>query len=398
MNNLLLIDDDKDFSDFFVAAIQSKGANCQVLSEPKKIINLNLEAIDHIIIDLLMPEFDGLQILRFLKEVDYRGDISVTSGQDQSLLDSAKEICQLHKLSFHSVLKKPFDLSTLDTITKKKCVEQIKNTKIKPREPNDSELTIALKAAIDSQSLDVYFQPKVNMSNLLITGFEALARWSLNGNFIPPTRFIPLAESTGLIDKLTQVIVEKSLKHYSRIQAHQCKPSLSINFSALELNTSNLPDLLKSKIEQYQVASERITLEITETVFLEKNPLSLEVLTRLRLMGFKLSIDDFGAGYSSVNMLQNGPFTELKIDRAFVSTIHCNEQSRIIVQSIVEMAKRLELLVVAEGIEDQITQEGLTKMNCLIGQGYFFSKPMPAHLVNDWLTNWYKHNNLTTLN
>jgi EAL domain-containing protein (putative c-di-GMP-specific phosphodiesterase class I)/ActR/RegA family two-component response regulator len=398
MNNLLLIDDDKDFSDFFVAAIQSKGANCQVLSEPKKIINLNLEAIDHIIIDLLMPEFDGLQILRFLKEVDYRGDISVTSGQDQSLLDSAKEICQLHKLSFHSVLKKPFDLSTLDTITKKKCVEQIKNTKIKPREPNDSELTIALKAAIDSQSLDVYFQPKVNMSNLSIIGFEALARWSLNDNFIPPTRFIPLAESTGLIDKLTQVIVEKSLKHFSLIQAHQCKPSLSINFSALELNTSNLPDLLKSKIEQYQVASERITLEITETVFLEKNPLSLEVLTRLRLMGFKLSIDDFGAGYSSVNMLQNGPFTELKIDRAFVSTIHCNEQSRIIVQSIVEMAKRLELLVVAEGIEDKITQDALTKMHCLIGQGYFFSKPMPAHLVNDWLTNWYKNNNLTTLN
>jgi|MDSY01.2.fsa_nt_gb EAL domain-containing protein (putative c-di-GMP-specific phosphodiesterase class I)/ActR/RegA family two-component response regulator len=398
MNNLLLIDDDQDFSEFFVAAINSKGANCQVLSEPKKIINLNLEAIDHIIIDLLMPEFDGLQILRFLKEIDYRGDISVTSGQDQSLLDSAKEICQLHKLSFHSVLKKPFDLSTLDTITKKKCVEQIKNNKIAPTEPSDSELTTALKTAIDSQCLDVYFQPKVNMSNSLITGFEALARWSLNGKFIPPTRFIPLAESTGLINKLTQVIVEKSLKHFARIQAHHSKPSLSINFSALELNTSNLPDLLKSKIDQYQVASERITLEITETVFLEKNTLSLEVLTRLRLMGFKLSIDDFGAGYSSVNMLQNGPFTELKIDRAFVSTIHCNEQSRIIVQSIVEMAKRLELSVVAEGIEDKITQDGLTKMNCLIGQGYFFSKPMPAHLVNDWLTNWYKNNNLTTIN
>lgn len=398
MNNLLLIDDDQDFSDFFVAAIQSKGANCQVLSEPKKIINLNLEAIDHIIIDLLMPEFDGLQILRFLKEIDYRGDISVTSGQDQSLLDSAKEICQLHKLSFHSVLKKPFDLLTLDKITQKKCVAQIKDNNIRPTEPNDSELTIALKTAIESQYLDVYFQPKVNMSNLLITGFEALARWSLNGNFIPPTRFIPLAENNGLIDKLTQVIVEKSLQHFARIQAHPSKPSLSINFSALELNTSNLPDLLKSKIDQYQIASERITLEITETVLLEKNTLSLEVLTRLRLMGFKLSIDDFGAGYSSVNMLQNGPFTELKIDRAFVSTIHGNEQSRIIVQSIVEMAKRLELSVVAEGIEDKITQDTLTKMNCFIGQGYFFSKPMPAHLVNDWLTNWYKNNNLTTRN
>jgi EAL domain-containing protein (putative c-di-GMP-specific phosphodiesterase class I) len=115
-------------------------------------------------------------------------------------------------------------------------------------------------------------------------------------------------------------------------------------------------------------------------------------------MGFKLSIDDFGAGYSSVNMLQNGPFTELKIDRAFVSTIHCNEQSRIIVQTIVEMAKRLELSIVAEGIEDQITQDGLTKMNCLIGQGYYFSKPMPANQVNDWLKTWYENKNTTVMN
>ncbi len=394
MDNLLLIDDDRDFSDFFVAALNSKGVNCQVLCQPKEIVNLNLETIDHIIIDLLMPEFDGLQILRYLKEINFRGDISVTSGQDQSLLDSAKEICQLHKLSFHSVLKKPFDLSSLDALTRKNASELDKHNKISASEPSDSELVNALKLAIENQCLEVYFQPKVNMSNHSVIGFEALARWFLNGKFIPPTRFIPLAESHGLINQLTQIIIEKSLKHFSRIQAHHCQPSLSINFSALELNTSNLPDLLKSKIEQYHIISERITLEITETVFLEKNTLSLEVLTRLRLMGFKLSIDDFGAGYSSVNMLQNGPFTELKIDRAFVSTIHCNEQSKIIVQSIVEMAKRLELSIVAEGIEDQITQDVLTQMNCLIGQGYFFSKPMPTTQVSEWLHTWYQNKHL----
>ena len=398
MNNLLLIDDDKDFSDFFVTAIHSKGINCQVLTEPKEILNLNLDAIDHIIIDLLMPEFDGLQILRFLKDIDYRGDISVTSGQDQSLLDAAKEICQLHKLSFHSVLKKPFDLSYIDTLTRKKDVKKVQNITICPTELSDSELTTALKLAIETQSLDVYFQPKVNISNYSVTGFEALARWFLNGNFIPPTRFIPLAERNGLISKLTQVIVEKSLKHFSVIQAHYSQPTLSINFSALELNVSNLPDLLRSKIAQHQIPSKRIILEITETVLLEKNTLSLEVLTRLRLMGFKLSIDDFGAGYSSVNMLQNGPFTELKIDRAFVSTIHCNEQSRIIVQSIIEMAKRLELSIVAEGIEDQITQDNLTKMGCLIGQGYYFSKPMPPNQVNNWLNTWYQDRNLAKAN
>ncbi len=398
MNNLLLIDDDKDFSDFFVAAITSKGFSCQVLSEPKKILNLNLESIDHIIIDLLMPEFDGLQILRFLKEIDYRGNISVTSGQDQSLLESAKEICQLHKLSFHSALKKPFDLSLLDTFVTENKIAQNAYNKTRNSELSDKELLPALKLAIETKCLEVYFQPKVNMNNNTIIGFEALARWLLNGNYIPPTRFIPLAETSGLINQLTQVVLEKSLKLFSLIQHHHSKPTLSINFSALELNSSSLPDLLKSKINDYQVAADRITLEITETVLLEKNTLSLEVLTRLRLMGFKLSIDDFGTGYSSVNMLQNGPFTELKIDRAFISTIHCNEQSRIIVQSIVEMAKQLELAVVAEGIEDKVTKDGLTSMHCQIGQGYFFSKPMPASQVSKWLTNWYQHKNLISVN
>lgn len=394
MNKLLLIDDDKGFSDFFVAAIKSKGGDCQVLSEPKKILTLNLEAINHIIIDLLMPDFDGLQILRFLKEIDYRGNISVTSGQDHSLLESAKQICQLHHLSFHSVLKKPFDLSCLDSLTQKKAVEQNINIKDKPVELSDRELTTALKLAIENQHLDVYFQPQVNMTNHTVTGFEALARWCLDGNFIAPTRFIPLAESNGLISKLTQVIVEKSLKHFSTFESHFSQPNLSINFSALELNESNLPDLLKNKIEQYQIASERITLEITETVLLEKNTLSLEILTRLRLMGFKLSIDDFGTGYSSVNMLQNGPFTELKIDRAFVSTIHSSEQSKIIVQSIVEMAHRLKLCIVAEGIEGQVTMDGLIGMHCQIGQGYFFSRPMPAKKINHWLNSWYKNKTL----
>jgi EAL domain-containing protein (putative c-di-GMP-specific phosphodiesterase class I) len=153
----------------------------------------------------------------------------------------------------------------------------------------------------------------------------------------------------------------------------------------LELGQSNLPDLLISKIEQYNLASEQITLEITETVMLPKNTLSLEVLARLRLMGFKLSIDDFGAGYSSVNMLQNGPFTELKIDRAFISALDKNEQSRIIVSSIVQMAKKLHLIVVAEGIEQQTIVDELIKINCTIGQGYFYSRPMPVHDVIIWL-------------
>lgn len=387
MVTLLLIDDDKDFTEFFVAAIEESGIKCQVLNQSKKILQYNLTGIDHIIIDLLMPDFDGLQILRFLKESRYSRYISVTSGQDQSILNAAREICQLHQLNFHSVLKKPFDLSCLDALIIDHVDGGIIIEKPKPLIKNDTELLEQLKLAISTQSLEVYFQPKVDMVSYEIQGFEALARWDLDGAFIPPTQFIPLAERSGLIGKLTEVIVEKSLRYFTQFKHLLAHPNLSINFSALELGQSNLPDLLISKIKQHNMASEQITLEITETVMLQKNTLSLEVLARLRLMGFKLSIDDFGAGYSSVNMLQNGPFTELKIDRAFISELDKSDQSRIIVNSVVQMAKKLNLNVVAEGIEEQTIVDELIKMNCLTGQGYLFSRPMPLQDVIIWLEN-----------
>ena len=385
---MLLIDDDQDFGHFFVDALASKGLECQVLNEPGRILDYDLSLLDHIVIDLLMPDLDGLQILRILKDANYSGRITLISGRDKSLLESAREICQLHQLNFHSILKKPFDLSSLDALIHSDIQEFVKITPLISTELSDKKLTEELADAIEKKTLEVYFQPKIQLADYEVKGFEALARWCLAGVFIPPVRFIALAESTGLIRPLTELIVDKSLQGFSSFKGHSNDLSLSINFSALELDQGDLPDLLHRKTEEYAIATENIILEITETVLLEKNILSLEVLTRLRLMGFKLSIDDFGAGYSSVNMLQNGPFTELKIDRAFVSSVGCSEQSRIIVQSIVAMAQRLNMDVVAEGVEDQATVKELIETNCLIGQGYWFGRPIPREDVNTWLKEW----------
>lgn len=167
---------------------------------------------------------------------------------------------------------------------------------------------------------------------------------------------------------------------------------LAINLSSTELGQEDLPDVLLKKVQHYNIPCETVTLEITETVLLEKNTTSLEVLTRLRLMGFKLSIDDFGSGYSSVNMLQNGPFTELKIDRVFIDSIDNKDQSKIIVKSVIDMATQLGLTVVSEGIETVDEANQLIEMDCIAGQGYFFSRPMPANAVNEWLRTWNSPN------
>jgi len=399
MKNLLLIDDDEQFAHFFAMATKSMGMNCEVINKSKDIMLFDLRSIEHIIIDLLMPEYDGLQILRFLKEKDYHGHISFTSGQDISLLKSAQELCELHQLRFHSILKKPFSLYCLDELfslesfVKKPNKEQFKlvNT---PVEVSDTELKHHLKVAIENSTLDVFFQPQIELKTKKVNGFEALARWSLSGCFIPPTRFIAIAEKGGMISQLTEFIIDKSLQQFSTFMSSIKQSSLSINLSALELSHSNVPDLLKQKAAEHNIAPNRITIEITETVLLEKNTLSLEILTRLRLMGFNLSIDDFGTGHSSVNMLQSGPFTELKIDREFISSINSSNQSRVIVESIIEMAKRLNLRIVAEGVEDKITTDNLIEIGCTVAQGYVFAKPMAKSELLTWLDDWHKIHNI----
>ncbi len=386
---LLLIDDDKDFTDFFVEAVGELDVTCTALTKSTDILHYDLDNTEHIIIDLSMPDFDGLQILRFLKDVKYDGYISVASGQTGSVLESAKEICQLHQLNFHTLLRKPFDLSFLNKLIPAHRESKSSAIGFPIKFPCDKTLVKRLDNAIKEQAIDVYFQPKINLKTREVIGFEALARWFLEGVFIPPEKFISLAEKNQLMPDLTLLIIDKSLQHYLLLdQKNNNKFGLAINLSSTELKQENLPDILCNKLHQYNISCDKITLEITETVLLEKNTTSLEVLTRMRLMGFKLSIDDFGSGYSSVNMLQNGPFTELKIDRTFIESINLKKQSKIIVKSIVDMATQLGLDVVSEGIETPEEARQLIEMNCQTGQGYFFSRPMPASTVNEWLFYW----------
>jgi len=252
----------------------------------------------------------------------------------------------------------------------------------KPRKRTDvNEIETSLQQAINNNELDVYFQPKFNLESKQLIGFEALARWFRNNAFIAPDDFIPIAEKTGYIHQLSRYIVSLSFKKFAQIRCLQPHLTLAINFSASELNQPNLPDFIYLQAKKFNIPPKQITAEITETVYMEKNSESLSTLARLRILGFKLSIDDFGTGYSSVNMLRDGPFTELKIDRSFVNKIISDEQTKIIVKSIINMASELKLDIVAEGIENKKTMLMLTSMANVIGQGYYFSKPLPLEEI-----------------
>jgi len=178
VNKILLIDDDICFAGFFSDAIAHFGFTCEVLNDSMQIGEHDMHSYSHVVIDLLMPNYDGLQILEHLKKVDYRGYISVVSGQDQSVLKSAQEVCRMHQLAFHTALQKPFDLSHLERLTRAIPSTTTAHSGTKSQNTfNEPEMLRALQVALEEETLDVHFQPKFNLCDNRVVGFEALARW-----------------------------------------------------------------------------------------------------------------------------------------------------------------------------------------------------------------------------
>ena len=224
---------------------------------------------------------------------------------------------------------------------------------------------------------------------MAFVGVEALARWQhpVKG-MIPPDRFIPLAEESGLIDELTVSMVEQSLAEVARWQTENLTLDVSINYSALSLADLGLPDYLAGLVAARDLKADRVTVEVTESSVLTEIQNSLDVLTRLRMKGFQLSIDDFGTGFSSMQQLQNIPFTELKIDQSFVKRALSDKDAKAIVETTVDLGRRLVMSVIAEGVEDLETLELLKNYQCNQVQGYFIAKPMPGNQILEWATMW----------
>ncbi len=241
-----------------------------------------------------------------------------------------------------------------------------------------------LSAAVENQSFELYYQPIVNLSNGIVNGYEALVRGPKD---IPemrnPQDFIPLLEESGLIIPLGEWILEHSLLAYQlfdkKAQDKNLKNPLfiSINVSPRQLDDKDNVESLINIILRSSIDPKCIKLEITENTLLNNPHVAMEALSRLRTIGVLVAIDDFGTGYSSLNYLNRFPLDILKIDRSFINDMFDNDNGKRIVSAIIGLAKQLDMLVVAEGIEKREEMEWLRKQRCELGQGYYFSKPMP---------------------
>ncbi len=235
-----------------------------------------------------------------------------------------------------------------------------------------------LVKAIKDKALFVVYQPKIELSAGTFAGVEALVRWRHAARgVIEPAFFIPLAEQSAVIDQLTLWVADQALGQAAAWRDQGQQAPVAINVSARNLNQVEFPDLLAEACRRHRIPPGNVIVEITETASQQIVKL-LDTLTRVRLKGFKLSLDDFGVGFSSLAQLQQLPFSEVKVDRIFVKRLVEEKDSRIITRAIINLAHELGLKVVAEGVESAAALQILVDFGCDAAQGYFIARPMPG--------------------
>jgi len=249
-------------------------------------------------------------------------------------------------------------------------------------------LMAELRAAIERNELALYVQPKLDLRAWRIIGVECLVRWvHPEHGFVAPDEFIPLAEQTGNIRHLTAWIIAAALDWSRRWHDAGFELKVAVNLSTVDLLDPAFPERVGALLSALRLSAQSLILEVTESAVMEDPDKAIPVLRQLREQGIGLSIDDYGTGYSSMAQLKRLPVDELKIDKSFVKDVVDNPDDAVIVRSTIELGHNMDLVVVAEGVEDEKTLEWLSRFGCDLAQGYYLSKPMPAKDLVGWLEN-----------
>ncbi|MDX2371072.1 MAG: EAL domain-containing protein [Colwellia sp.] len=248
------------------------------------------------------------------------------------------------------------------------------------------ELEADLRDGINKNEIIQYYQPQVDIDTGEISGFESLARWQRGGKLIPPNQFIPIAEETGLIVPMGEIILAGSLRDAKKwMQYNPFIRTVSVNISAVQLRQKNILDVIDSIIERCNFPVENLELELTETVAMEDAGSAFQLMKAIKDRGISLALDDFGTGYSSLSYLTRFPIDTLKIDMSFVNSMDKSAENKNIVKSIIDLSHNLKFRVVAEGVETRAQMLSLKEMGCDTIQGYYYSKPIDCQSVSDLL-------------
>lgn len=374
-NRLLVVDDDPGAGLLIKRVAEGSGFDVVVPEDPHALGGTARSWHSAIIImNLQMPDVDGIELLCELASDKSGAKVVLTSGVDGKVFKSALQLGRQRGLNVVGMLQKPFRVETLRELF----------AAVKPA--SNCLVSTDLGAAIGADQLFLEYQPKLDCRQRRISGVEALVRWRHpRCDVIGPDQFIALAEETDLIHRVTDWVVAAAARQAAAWQRENLALGVAVNISAKDLENLDLPERLHQHCQHAGIDPALMTLELTETSATHEPLQMMDVLTRLRLKGFKLSIDDFGTGYSSLVQLQRMPFTEVKVDRSFVARMMDDKGCAVIVEIIIELARKLGLTSVAEGVDGEAVLERLTAMGCDIAQGYHLSRPLAADGISEFV-------------
>jgi EAL domain-containing protein (putative c-di-GMP-specific phosphodiesterase class I) len=388
---ILVIDDDIEMGELIYATAEAMGFECTLTTDSKTFIKILSPDTTIVLLYLILPEMDGVELLRILGKQNCKAGIVLISAVGKRTIESATQLSQVHGLHIMGHLHKPFQLSDL-----KDVLQRLPGPYAPPAVRQVPQLTIErweLESAIEHDEFIVYYQPQIDIPTGCVCGVEALARWQHpERGLIFPDSFIGPMEKLGIIDKLGWIVANLGMNDVSRfVNCDGSAFTLSLNTPVNSLCDLSFPDILASIAEKHGVSLGNVTIEIIETGLIKKLSRTLDILTRLRIKQVKLSIDDFGTGYAMMQQFKYIPATELKFDKSFIQEMISNEQNRIMVRKTIEMGYELGMRVVAEGVETQQQLELLHSMGCDGAQGYLFSRPVPAGEMVSWLKSYRAH-------
>jgi EAL domain-containing protein (putative c-di-GMP-specific phosphodiesterase class I) len=341
-------------------------------------------AVDITLCDLQMNGMDGLEFLQQASHSNLVGAIIISSSMSSDLRCSVQKIVSLLGLQLLGDAGKPLRPETLAPLLEKYSASTYKPLSRAPDLdlPDSQEVAQALH----DHQIKAYYQPKINLHTGEIYGVEVLARWlhPIKG-ILSPAIFMPTLERCGLMDKLLFDQLNQALALQKQVREKSIALNFAFNLQTSQLAGGQLTQRVKSILDQFDLPGSGLTFELTEGGLLEASAANLETLVRLRMMGCQLSIDDFGAGYSSMQRLCQLPFNEIKLDTEFVRTLQ-EQRCQTIISSILALGDSLGMSVVVEGIETLEQRDKLLAMGCSRGQGFFYARPMSGADLLSWLT------------
>lgn len=385
--SFLVVDDDRAVGMLLARCLDRLGYHAEWTSDPSRLgPALASGAYSHIMLDLQMPDVNGLQLLSATEATDQKCEIILVSGHGDRVLQSAMRAARARGFSVSKVLAKPFSLSSLSATIQESCVDPGTSTSahIVPRQAANSNFDGAeILSALERREIQPWLQPKISLRTGDLVGFEALARWRhREQGLLSPSHFLQALSDCGLSHMLFVHMVQQCCEIIGELRPKNL--SLAVNATPETLSDRFVLDYMQRVAATQHHAVDQIEIEVIEAGNRRLSDDEIDALLSLKMMGFSLVMDDYGAGWSSSLRFLEVPFSQIKLDRDFISGVASSRETAAMIQAALQGARSLGAIVTAEGVEDYRTLARVAEIGCDLAQGFFIAPPMDVSSALAW--------------